>query len=409
MRSSILCGLIRGYFYNTIHCCYFRSLGILEAWRVFISGLYGLNTKALFLNKNYSFSELFGPSTFSLSDPHSLEEVVANKTILVTGAGGSIGSALCDKIAPLRPHKLILLGRGEHSLYTASRGLTTNYPDLYLEIALADIQDNEQLYHVFTNYKPEIVFHTAAYKHVNMLERFPSQAVLNNVLGTRNVMRVCQDSQVERLAFISTDKAVEPTSVLGATKKLCECILRQHAQNSVTDLVSVRFGNVFRSSGNVVALFEQQAQTDRRITITDPNAKRFYMDVEDATITVLSATKEALNGEVAIMHMDEPVTIGALADELVKSLGLKPNEDVRYDYIGLQPGEKLRERLYTEVEEENMRRVGPMMYTKTDMRGFSYDESVIETLLECARAQDDAKVKTFLASCVPGYTPVGGE
>ena len=328
---------------------------------------------------------------------------------MVTGAGGSIGSALCCHIASLQPRTLIILGRGEHSLYTVQRRLSA-FSNIGVELALVDIQNLQQLEHTFALHKPDVAFHTAAYKHVNILEQFPSQAVLNNVLGTQNIMRACQKAGVGRLVSISTDKAVEPTSILGATKKLCECMLKKHAQNSATDLVSVRFGNVFRSSGNVVALFEQQAQNDRRITITDPNAQRFYMDVEDATHTVLCATKEALSGEVAILDMGEPITIGALADGLVKSLGLNPHDDVHYDYVGLQPGEKLLERLYTDNEEKSMRRVGPMIFTQTDIGGnVLYDERAVEELINRAFTQDDAQVRSLLTETVPGYTPIQSE
>ena len=353
-----------------------------------------------------SFSRLFDRNGFNWSSQEDLAGIFRSKTILVTGAGGSIGAALCLHLASLPVRKLVLLGRGEHSLYSVSHRLLA-YPDVDFDLALVDIQNLQQLDYTLALHKPDIAFHAAAYKHVNMLERFPSQAVLNNVVGTQNVMRACQKAGVGRLVSISTDKAVKPTSILGATKKLCECVLRKHAQNSATDLVSVRFGNVFRSSGNVVAFFEQQAQNDRRITITDPNAQRFYMDIEDATHTVLCATKEALSGEVAILDMGEPITIGALADGLVKSLGLKPHDDVHYEYVGLQPGEKLLERLYTDAEGERMRRVGQMMYTQTDMGGnVLYDERAVEELIDSAFTQDDPKVRALLTESVPGYMPI---
>ena len=356
-----------------------------------------------------SFSRLFGRSGFGWPNQDYLLDDFRDKTVLITGAGGSIGAALCLYIASLPVRKLILLGRGEHSLYAVSHHISA-HSEVDIDLTLVDVQNIQQMEHTFSIHKPELVFHTAAYKHVNMLERFPSQAVLNNVLGTCNVVRSCQKVEAERLVSISTDKAVEPTSILGATKKLCECTLKQHSENSATDLVSVRFGNVFRSSGNVVALFEQQAQNDRRITITDPDAQRFYMDVEDATHTVLSATKEGQSGEVAILDMGKPITISALADGLVTSLGLKPHDDVRYDYVGLQPGEKLLERLYTDIEEENMRRVGPLIYTQTDMGGkVLYDEHTVEKLIESARVQDDAKVRSLLIESVPGYNPIHSE
>lgn len=361
------------------------------------------------MSDKLSFSRLFDRSGFDWADLECQVGHFRDKTVLVTGAGGSIGSALCLHIASLQPRKLVILGRGEHSLYSVSRRLCA-YPDIDFDLALVDIQNLQQLEHTFALHKPDVAFHAAAYKHVNMLERFPYQAVLNNVLGTQNVMQACQKVGVERLVSISTDKAVEPTSILGATKKLCECMLRQHAQNSVTGLVSVRFGNVFRSSGNVVALFEQQARNDRRLTITDSNAQRFYMDIEDATQTVFCATKEALSGEVAILDMGEPITIGALADGLVKSLGLNPHDDVHYEYVGLQPGEKLLERLYTDPEEESMRRVGPMIFTQTDMGGNAlYDECAVEELISSAFTQDDTQVRSLLTESVPGYTPIQSE
>ena len=356
-----------------------------------------------------SFSELFHRSAVTWPSHQISSEYFANKTVLITGAGGSIGSALSSHIASLQPRKLILLGRGEHSLYAVMSRLSTAYPDVDLQPILVDIQSLSQLNYVFANSNIELVFHTAAYKHVNILEKSPCQAVLNNVLGTRNVVRASQHAKVDRLIFISTDKSVEPVGILGATKKLCECMLSREAIRSVTDLVSVRFGNIFRSSGNVVGLFEQQAKRDRCITITDPNAIRFFMDIEDATHTIITAGMEAEDNEVAILDVGEPIRVGELADSIVKSLNLIPHVDVRYDYIGLQPGEKLIEKLYTDAEEATMRRIGSMMYTRTDISDFLDDESAIESLIERARAQDDAMVRLILAKCVPGYTPMVNE
>ena len=342
--------------------------------------------------KNTSFSELFHREAVTWPSRQVFSEYFANKTVLITGAGGSIGSALSSHIASLQPRKLILLGRGEHSLYAVMNRLSTEYPDVDLQPVLIDIQSPSQLNYVFANSNIELVFHTAAYKHVNILEKSPCQAVLNNVLGTRNVVRASQHAKVDRLIFISTDKSVEPVGILGATKKLCECILSRETIHSATDLVSVRFGNIFRSSGNVVGLFERQAKRNRCITITDPNALRFFMDIEDATYTIITAGLEAENNEVAILDVGEPIRVGELAESIVKSFDFVPHVDVRYDYIGLQPGEKLIEKLYTDAEEVTMRRVGSMMYTRTDMSDFLDDESVIETLIERARDQDDATV-----------------
>ena len=360
------------------------------------------------MSQSNSFSTLFNRKSFQWPNQQHLSEGIAGKTILVTGAGGSIGSALCLHIASLQPRKLVLLGRGEHSLYAIQRRLSS-FSDTNIELALGDIQEIRQLEHIFALHRPQLIFHTAAYKHVNMLEQFPCQATLNNVLGTLNVMQVSRNIESERLVFISTNKAVNPTSLLGATKKLCECMLNQHVLDSVTDLVSVRFGNVFRSSGNVVELFEKQVRDHRRITITDPNAQRFYMDVEDATHTVVNATLEAQTGEVAIMDMGSPITIGTLADGIVESLGLKPHEDVYYDYIGLQHGEKLVEQLYTEVESERIRRVGPIMYTQTDMEGVPYGMGMIDELINRAQEQNSAKVRSFLNKYMPTHIPVHSE
>jgi FlaA1/EpsC-like NDP-sugar epimerase len=273
-----------------------------------------------------------------------------DKVVLVTGAGGSIGSELCRQIARNAPKQLLLLGHGEHSIYMIEKELRDKHHQLQIESIIADIQDATRLEDVFSFYRPQVIFHTAAHKHVHFMELNPSEAIKNNVLGTRNVAECANRYEAERLIFISSDKAVNPTNVLGVTKRLAEHVLQSMEQNNKTRFVIVRFGNVLGSSGSVALLFMEQIMKGGPITITHPEMTRYFMTIPEAVHLVIQAGEMAKGREIFILHMGKPVKIVDLAYKLIKLAGLKPDKDIQIVYSGIRPGEKLFEELFTDNE-----------------------------------------------------------
>lgn len=273
-----------------------------------------------------------------------------DKRILVTGAGGSIGSELCRQIASLLPSELILLGKGENSIYEIDRELREKYPEMVLRSVIADVRDKNRIDQVFCEYKPEVVFHAAAHKHVPLMEMQPAEAVRNNIFGTKTVAEAADRMGTETFVMISTDKAVNPTSVMGATKRVAELIIQYMNEVSATKFVAVRFGNVLGSRGSVVPLFKKQIARGGPITITHPDMKRYFMTIPEASQLVLQAGSMAQGGEVFVLDMGEPVKIVDMACDLVELSGLTPHKDIEFNYTGLRPGEKLFEELLTAEE-----------------------------------------------------------
>ena len=275
---------------------------------------------------------------------------ISRKKVLITGAGGSIGSELCRQIATLAPARLILLGKGENSIYEIEQELRMNFPRLALTPVIADIRNQERIRAVFDLYRPEVVFHAAAYKHVPLMELYPEEAVQNNVFGTKIVAEAASRVMSEVFIMISTDKAVNPTSVMGATKRLAEQVIQVVGQESKTKFTAVRFGNVLRSRGSVIPLFEKQIAAGGPVTVTHPEMKRYFMTIPEAVQLVLEAGSLATGGEVFVLDMGEPVKIYDLACALIELAGLRPGEDIPIVFTGLRPGEKLFEELLTAEE-----------------------------------------------------------
>lgn len=279
-----------------------------------------------------------------------IADYLKNKRVLVTGAGGSIGSELCRQIAQLSPSMLILLGKGENSIYEIDRELREKYPDLSLLPTIADVRDKDRIQRIFTDYKPEVVFHAAAHKHVPLMEMQPVEAVRNNIYGTKTVAEAADRAGTGIFVMISTDKAVNPTSVMGATKRVAELIIQNMNRISSTRFVAVRFGNVLGSRGSVVPLFKKQIALGGPITITHPDMKRYFMTIPEAAQLVLQAGAMAMGGEVYVLDMGEPVKIIDMACDLIELSGLTPHEDIELKFTGLRPGEKLFEELLTAEE-----------------------------------------------------------
>ena len=285
--------------------------------------------------------------------PIDLEGVGAyltGKTVLVTGAGGSIGSELCRQIAGFGPARLLLLGHGEDSLYHILMELRRDWPALDCQPVVGTVRDRAKLESVITSYCPQVIFHAAAYKHVPLMEANEDEAVLNNVLGTRNLLTAAQGGRVPRLVFISSDKAVDPVSVMGMTKCIGEWIVQQAAQQSGQAYVVVRFGNVLGSRGSVVPLFQAQIAAGGPVTVTHPEVTRYFMTVPEAVRLVLQAAALGTGGEVFVLDMGEPVRVYDLACDLIRLNAMEPERDIPVVFTGLRPGEKLHEALYTESE-----------------------------------------------------------
>lgn len=275
---------------------------------------------------------------------------IAGKTVLITGAGGSIGSEISRQVSRVGAKEIILLGRGENSIYEIYQELKIKFPDQLYRTVIANITDKQRMTEVFAKYKPQVVFHAAAHKHVPLMEIQPAEAVKNNVFGTKNVAELADAYHSEIFVLISTDKAVNPTSVMGATKRCAELVLQEINQHSETKYVTVRFGNVLGSRGSVVPLFEKQIAAGGPVTITHPEMTRFFMTIPEAVQLVLQAGSQAEGGEVFLFDMGKPVKIRDMACDLIQLHGLKPNQDIKLVYTGLRPGEKLYEELLTSEE-----------------------------------------------------------
>jgi len=276
---------------------------------------------------------------------------ITGKRVLVTGAGGSIGREICRQIARWGPQMLILLGHGENSIFEAMLELQVDFPTLPLQPVIADIRDLPRMEYIFNSFHPQVVFHTAAHKHVPLMESNVEEAISNNVIGTRNVCRVAVAADTERLVLISTDKAVRPANVMGATKRIAEMIVLDTAQRSGRAFSVVRFGNVLGSRGSVVPKFKQQIAHGGPITITHPDMKRYFMTIPEAVHLVLQASAMGQGGEIFLLNMGQQVRILDLAEDLVRLSGLEPGKDIEIVFTGIRPGEKLSEDLWEEGTE----------------------------------------------------------
>lgn len=283
-------------------------------------------------------------------DFEKITHYIAGKTVLITGAGGSIGSELSRQISRVGAKEILLLGRGENSIYEIYQELKMKFPEQNYRTIIANITDKVRMEEVFQQYRPQVVFHAAAHKHVPLMEIQPAEAVQNNVFGTKNVAELADAYKSEIFVLISTDKAVNPTSVMGATKRTAELVLQEINQHSMTKFVAVRFGNVLGSRGSVVPLFERQIEAGGPVTVTDPEMTRFFMTIPEAVQLVLQAGSQAEGGEVFLFDMGDPVKINDMACDLIRLHGHVPNEDIRIVYTGLRPGEKLYEELLTSEE-----------------------------------------------------------
>lgn len=275
---------------------------------------------------------------------------VNNKVVMVTGGGGSIGSELCRQIAEKGPKKLIIVDIYENSAYEIQLELRKRFVNLNLEVMIASVRDAKKVNTLFKNFKPDIVYHAAAHKHVPLMEDSPNEAVKNNVFGTLNVVKAANRFEVKKFVLISTDKAVNPTNIMGATKRICEMIVQCYNELSKTDYVAVRFGNVLGSNGSVIPLFQKQIASGGPVTVTHPEITRYFMTIPEAVSLVLQAGSYANGGEIFVLDMGDPVKIVDLAKNLIKFSGYEPGVDIKIEFSGLRPGEKLYEELLMDEE-----------------------------------------------------------
>jgi len=294
--------------------------------------------------RDVNYEDLLGRDSVIIRNPE-LHNFINDKVVMVTGGGGSIGSELCRQIAANEPQKLIIVDIYENSTYELEVELRRNYPDTDLEVLIASVRDYDRLETIFVEYRPDVVYHAAAHKHVPLMETSPNEAIKNNCLGTLNLVKLSDKYGVKRFVMISTDKAVRPTNVMGATKRICEMIVQTYNNRSETEFVAVRFGNVLGSNGSVIPLFLRQIEAGGPVTLTHRDITRFFMTIPEAVSLVLTAGLMAKGGEIFILDMGEPVKIYDLACNLIKMKGYRPEEDIQIEVVGLRPGEKLYEEL----------------------------------------------------------------
>lgn len=278
-------------------------------------------------------------------DIEGIGKELRGKTVLITGAGGSIGSELCRQIARLEPQELVMIDIYENAIYDIQNELRMTYPQLKISVLIASVRDTERIKYIFQRYKPQLVYHAAAHKHVPLMEDSPNEAIKNNVLGTFNLARTAGQFKVERFVLISSDKAVNPTNIMGASKRICEMMVQALNEQYVTEFVAVRFGNVLGSNGSVIPIFKRQIERGGPVTVTDPEIIRYFMTIPEAVSLVLQAGCYADGGEIFVLDMGEPVKILTLAENMIRLSGLTPYKDIPIVFTGLRPGEKLFEEL----------------------------------------------------------------
>lgn len=343
-------------------------------------------------------------------DHNALSRAMEGATLLITGAGGSIGSELARQLACLKPKKIVLVGRGENSLWEVQRSLSHLHPSQGISMELMDIRNRAGLREVFEHYRPDMVLHAAAHKHVPFLETHPIEAVQNNVFGTLNVVEAALDYGVKAFVNISTDKAVNPTNVLGATKRLAECIVLDAARKAGPDrrFVSVRFGNVLGSRGSVVPIFKDQIQKGGPITVTHPDMTRYFMTIPEASQLVIQAGVLGNTARIYLLDMGDPVRITDLANDMVRLSGLAPGRDIEIRYVGLRPGEKLHEELCLDKERISTG-IHPKLFevSPQGIPGGSLEKGIIELkeAIGLPYEQRQPEVVRLLQLYVPTYQP----
>ena len=340
-------------------------------------------------------------------DLESIMGYVNGKTILVTGGGGSIGSELCRQIAQNNPKQLIIFDIYENSAYDIQQELIKKYPELDLKVLIGSVRNTNRVNYIFETYRPDIVYHAAAHKHVPLMEESPNEAIKNNVLGTWKVADAAVKYGTGKFVMISTDKAVNPTNIMGATKRICEMIVQAYnAKSENTDFVAVRFGNVLGSNGSVIPLFKKQIAAGGPVTVTHPDIIRYFMTIPEAVSLVLQAGAYAQGGEIFVLEMGEPVKILDLANNLIRLSGYVPGEDIKIEFTGLRPGEKLYEEML--MEEEGLKQTANKLIhigKPIEFDEKTFFEELEELSKESKGELTNAEIKEWVKKLVPTYQP----
>ena len=352
--------------------------------------------------RDVQIEDLLGrePIKMNLDD---MNGIIKDKIIMVTGGGGSIGSELCRQIVKYEPKQLVLIDIYENNAYDIQQEIKRHFPEIDLKVLIASVRDEHKMDKIFEQYRPEIVFHAAAHKHVPLMEDSPCEAIKNNVFGTQNVVNLSDKYNVKKFVLISTDKAVNPTNIMGATKRCCEMIVQTKNKTSKTEFVAVRFGNVLGSNGSVVPLFKKQIEEGGPVTVTHEEVTRFFMTIPEAVSLVLQASAMAEGGEIFVLDMGEPVKIIDLARNLIKLSGFEPNVDIKIEVTGLRPGEKLYEEVLMDEEglqktSNNQIRIGRPI--DIDEAEFKKELNILKRV---ADNDQDEKVDLIMKSIVPTY------
>lgn len=346
--------------------------------------------------KNIEVEDLLGREPVML-DSESIEGTIAGETVMVTGAGGSIGSEICRQLMPFKPARILLVGHGEFSIYSIEMELRKQYDNTNIEIVpiIGDVKDRRRMFHLMETYKPKKVYHAAAHKHVPLMEYNPHEAVKNNVIGTKNVAEAADSFNVDTFVLVSTDKAVNPTNVMGASKRVAEMVVQQLAAHSQTKFVAVRFGNVLGSRGSVIPLFRKQIEAGGPVTVTDPEMTRYFMTIPEASRLVIQAGTLARGGEIFVLDMGEPVKIVDLAKNLIKLSGYTEDE-IEIKFSGIRPGEKMYEELLGE-DEIHPKAVFEKIYIGKTVE---IDDRIIEELIDDFKSYDRNELKDALMKIV---------
>jgi FlaA1/EpsC-like NDP-sugar epimerase len=366
--------------------------------------------RALGSLRSVDVAELLGREPADLHLDDSLN-YVQGEVVVITGAGGSIGSEICRQVANLEPAAMVMIGRGENSLFELSQELESRLrqrpgsrtgPRHYV---VADVRESSKMKQVFAEHRPGVIFHAAAHKHVPLMEAAPDEAVKNNVLATDLLAGLAHEHGTKRFVMISTDKAVRPSSVMGASKRIAEQVISAWAAKSPVRFVSVRFGNVLGSRGSVIPIFRRQIERGGPLTVTHPEAERYFMTVEEATSLVLRAGAVAESGQLCVLDMGEPVRIEDLARNLITLSGLEPGRDIEIEFTGLRPGEKLLEEYLSSREGLEKTAIGKVWVTRPEVPEPEQLARDLETLREAARRGEGAEITRILASRIPDYNP----
>ncbi|HHL34685.1 MAG TPA: polysaccharide biosynthesis protein [Desulfobulbaceae bacterium] len=347
--------------------------------------------------------DLLGREVISL-DTDAITGYLRNRVVLVTGGGGSIGSELCRQIAAQEPARLIVFDHSEYNLYAIDHELTETFSELPLIGVLGDIRNKERVEWVFRKFSPEVIFHAAAYKHVPMVERNPAEGVRNNIFGTITIAQLADRYGVDRFVLVSTDKAVNPANVMGATKRVAELFCQNFSKRSATKFITTRFGNVLGSAGSVVPLFQKQIEAGGPVTVTHPEITRYFMTIPESVSLILQAGAMGGGGEIFVLDMGEPILIRKLAEQMIRLSGFIPDEDIKIVYTGLRPGEKLFEEILHESEGLQPTNHAKLLLARSRAVDWDWLLGELDVLREAAVSRAVGHLKEHLKAIVPEYT-----